>query len=205
VAELDGAGNLVSTFVYGAKTNVPEYVVRGGATYRIVSDHLGSPRRAINVANSSDVPFSAAYTSFGEVSGTGLEWMPFSFAGGGLDLETGLVRFGARDYDAFVGRWTAKDPIRFRSEDGANLYQYVASDPINRADPTGLDSKCKQNCGAGFGVGGLTCIAACTQLKHPAAIGACLVVCLGAVYGATEYCKSKCDEEEDEDERSSCN
>ena len=35
VAELDGAGNLVAQFVYGAKGNVPDYVVRGGATYRV--------------------------------------------------------------------------------------------------------------------------------------------------------------------------
>jgi len=38
VAELDGSGNLVSEFVYGSKSNVPDYVVRGGATYRVISD-----------------------------------------------------------------------------------------------------------------------------------------------------------------------
>jgi RHS repeat-associated protein len=32
----------------------------------------------------------------------------------------GLVRFGARDYDASTGRWTAKDPIRF--DGGYNLF-----------------------------------------------------------------------------------
>ncbi|MGK2858268.1 MAG: hypothetical protein ACSLFQ_13790 [Thermoanaerobaculia bacterium] len=40
VAELDGAGNVVSRFVYGTRTNVPDYMIRGAATYRIVSDHL---------------------------------------------------------------------------------------------------------------------------------------------------------------------
>jgi len=41
-----------------------------------------------------------------------------------------LVRFGARDYDPSVGRWTSKDPILF---DGgqANLYVYVNNDPVN--------------------------------------------------------------------------
>lgn len=28
------------------------------------------------------------------------------------DSDTGLVRFGARDYDSMVGRWTARDPVR---------------------------------------------------------------------------------------------
>ena len=40
-------------------------------------------------------------------------FQPFGFAGGLYDHQTGLVRFGARDYDAEVGRWTAKDPIGF--------------------------------------------------------------------------------------------
>jgi YD repeat-containing protein len=38
VAELDGAGNLVSRFVYGTRINVPEYLVKNGTTYRIVTD-----------------------------------------------------------------------------------------------------------------------------------------------------------------------
>jgi hypothetical protein len=39
-----------------------------------------------------------------------------------------LTRFGARDYDAEVGRWTSKDPIRFAGGD-SNLYGYVLGDP----------------------------------------------------------------------------
>jgi RHS repeat-associated protein len=38
--------------------------------------------------------------------------IPFGFAGGLYDPDTQLVRFAARDYDASVGRWTAKDPGR---------------------------------------------------------------------------------------------
>jgi RHS repeat-associated protein len=58
---------------------------------------------------------------------------------GGLhDAATGLVRFGARDYDARTGRWTAEDPIGFDGGD-ANLYAYVANDPINFFDLNGLE------------------------------------------------------------------
>jgi RHS repeat-associated protein len=101
----------------------------------------------VKVANSADVPFTASYTSFGEMTGTGsgLEWMPFGFAGGIYDADTGLVRFGARDYDSQIGRWTAKDPERWNG--GANLYLYADADPINMIDVMGLDptySQCMQ-------------------------------------------------------------
>ena len=53
------------------------------------------------------------------------------------DRDTGLVRFGARDYDPSVGRWTAKDPIRYSGGE-PNLYGYVVGDPVNLVDWTGM-------------------------------------------------------------------
>jgi uncharacterized protein RhaS with RHS repeats len=47
------------------------------------------------------------------------------------------VRFGFRDYDPDVGRWTAKDPIFFAGG-SADLYGYCLNDPINIIDPNGL-------------------------------------------------------------------
>ena len=86
--------------------------------------------------DSTDRPFVAEYSAWGEVTGTGLDWMPFGFAGGIYDPDTGLVRFGARDCDPVVGRWTGKDPILF---DGGqtNLYVYVGNEPAKWVDPTG--------------------------------------------------------------------
>ncbi|HET7539003.1 MAG TPA: RHS repeat-associated core domain-containing protein [Polyangiaceae bacterium] len=139
VAELDGSGALVSMFVYASNRNVPDYVTRGGKTYRIITDQLGSPRLVVNVADATDVPFRAVYTAFGEATITGTaNFIPFGFAGGLYDSDTGLVRFGARDYDPTTGRWTSKDPKRFNGGQ-ANLYLYVGNDPINRLDPSGRD------------------------------------------------------------------
>ena len=59
------------------------------------------------------------------------------FAGGLNDRDTGLVRFGYRDYDPDIGRWTAKDPILFAGGD-TDLYGYVLNDPINFIDANGL-------------------------------------------------------------------
>ncbi len=66
----------------------------------------------------------------------GFSFHPFGFTGGLYDSQTGLVRFGARDYDAESGRWASKDPIRFDGGD-ANLYRYCGNDAVNFIDPTG--------------------------------------------------------------------
>jgi RHS repeat-associated protein len=138
VAELDGINKIVSRFVYGTKVNVPEYMVKGGITYRIVTDHLGSPRLVINATDGTIVQ-RMEYDEFGQVTAdTAPGFQPFGFAGGLYDPDTKLVRFGARDYDAETGRWTAKDLLMFAGGD-TNLYRYVANDPINFIDPKGQE------------------------------------------------------------------
>jgi RHS repeat-associated protein len=138
IAELDGAGALVSRFVYGTRGNVPEYMVRGGTTYRIITDHLGSPRLVVDAATGAVVE-SVGYDEYGVVvSDSNVGFQPFGYAGGLYDADTALVHFGARDYDAEVGRWTTKDPIGLSGGD-ADFYTYVGDDPINFRDPSGLD------------------------------------------------------------------
>ena len=64
--------------------------------------------------------------------------VPFGFAGGLYDRDTELVRFGFRDYDPDIGRWTAKDPLFFVGGD-TDIYGYVLNDPTNLIDPLGLE------------------------------------------------------------------
>lgn len=136
VAMVDGAGAVLQRYVYGTKSHVPDYVLASGQKYRIVSDHLGSVRMVVNTATGVVVQ-RMDYDEFGRVlSDSAPGWQPFGYAGGIVDGDTGLVRFGARDYDAQIGRWTAKDPIEFMG--GSNFFAYVENDPINRIDPTGL-------------------------------------------------------------------
>ena len=141
VAQLNGSNQIVSQFVYGAHSGAPEYMISGGVTYRIFSDHLGSPRFVVN-STTGQIVEQIAYDEFGNVvSDTNPGFQPFGFAGGLYDVDTGLVRFGARDYDTVAGRWTSKDPIRFDAG-GTNLYGYVLNDPVNRIDPAGLEDTC---------------------------------------------------------------
>lgn len=139
VAELDGNNAIVARFVYGSKVNVPEYMVKGGVTYRLLTDHLGSVRLVVN-SSTGAIAQRLDYDAWGRVTqDTSPGFQPFGFAGGLYDAQTGLVRFGARDYDAEAGRWTAKDPIGFAGGD-MNLFRYVLGNVINVGDPKGLDS-----------------------------------------------------------------
>jgi len=147
VGELDSSGTLVSQFVYGSHVNVPDYMVSQGDTYRILSDQLGSVRLVVR-ASDGTIAQRLDYDQFGRVTlDTSPSFQPFGFAGGLYDPDTGLVRFGRRDYDATIGRWIAKDPILFNGGD-TNLYGYCLNDPVNTMDTTGLavDMSCVNKC-----------------------------------------------------------
>jgi RHS repeat-associated protein len=136
VAELNGGGSVVAHFVYRADSHVPEYVRKAGINYRILTDPNGSVRLVVDAATGAVVQ-QLRYDAFGRILlDTNPGFQPFGFAGGLYDPHTGLSHFGARDYDADAGRFTAKDPIGFRGGD-INLYAYVFNDPLNQVDPEG--------------------------------------------------------------------
>src|SRR6185437_16661553 len=123
----------IKRFGYGSKANVPDLMVmQDGSRHRILSDHLGSPRMVV-AENGGTIEARMDYDEFGVNTQPGL--VPFGFAGGLYDADTGLVRLGARDYDALTGRWTTKDPSGFSG--GFDLYAYSGNDPLNKIDVDG--------------------------------------------------------------------
>jgi RHS repeat-associated protein len=150
IAETDAAGNIVSLFVYGTSALSPDYMIRDGATYRLIRDVQGSVRLVVN-ADTGAIAQRLDYDSFGNVSqDTNTGFQPFGFQSGLYDPETALVHFGARWYDAATGRWLSKDPILLAG--GLNLYAFCENDPVNRIDPFGLDwLENAANFSAGFG------------------------------------------------------
>ncbi len=123
-------------FFYGTKSHVPDYAIKDEIRYTIISDHLGSVRQVINSQTGAIVQ-AQSFDAFGNIENqSGDLLVPFGFAGGLTDQDTGLIRFGARDYDPQSARWTSKDPIKFNG-DTLNIYRYVNNDPVNRLDSNG--------------------------------------------------------------------
>jgi RHS repeat-associated protein len=136
LAVYDGDGNLLMRFGY-ADERVPVAVTAEGVNYYLAYDQVGSLRAVADSAG--NVVKRIDYDSFGNIiADSNPEFrMPFGFAGGLYDPDTELVRFGFRDYDPDVGRWTTKDPIFFAGGD-TDLYGYCISNPVNFIDPDGM-------------------------------------------------------------------
>jgi RHS repeat-associated protein len=136
LAVYDGSDNLVMRFLYG-DSRMPVAMEKGAAVYYLAYDQVGSLRAVAD--GSGNVVKRIEYDSFGNIlSDTNPTFeVPFGFAGGLHDRDTDLIRFGFRDYDPDIGRWTAKDPIGFWGGQ-VDLYGYCLNDPINLVDPSGL-------------------------------------------------------------------
>ncbi len=92
---------------------MPAAMLKEGVTYYLAYEQIGSLRAVADGAG--NVVKRIDYDAFGNIveDSSPLFEIPFGFAGGLHDRDTGLVRFGYRDYDPGVGRWAVKDPVGF--------------------------------------------------------------------------------------------
>lgn len=135
IAEVDPGGAVTARFVYGSKPHVPDYMIVGGNTYAFATDHRGSVRLVVD-ATTGAVVQALRYNAWGVIlEDTNPGFQSFGYAGGLYDADTGLVRFGARDYDPLAGRWLQPDPTGFWGS--LNQYRYAGNDPVNMIDPNG--------------------------------------------------------------------
>jgi|GEM_PF-336589 len=148
IAQLAADDSLVAQFVYAERGNSPSLIIRGGVTYRVIADHLGSPRYVVDTATGA-IADTLGYDEFGVTFESNPGFQPFGFAGGLYDADTKLVHFGAREYDPSIGRFLTKDPLGLGG--GLNVYDYAANDPVNLIDPSGLLFNGAVNAGEGYG------------------------------------------------------
>lgn len=103
-----------------------------GKAYYYLTDALGS------VIATADKTNTYAYSPRGVTRTTHTTEkipQPYRFTAGYQD-PTGLYHLAARYYDPHIGRFTQPDP----SGTEKNPYLYAEGDPVNRIDPSGLDS-----------------------------------------------------------------
>ncbi|GCB37849.1 RHS repeat domain-containing protein [Bacteroides faecalis] len=95
---------------------------------RVVADKDGNVEERNNY-----YPFGGTFTSTNNVQ-------PFKYNGKELDQKNGLnwYDYGARHYDAAIGRWHAIDP-KCEKYNYLSPYVYCNNGPIDKIDPTGED------------------------------------------------------------------
>ena len=136
----DYCGNVVY------ETGVPKllltevgYVTLEDSTYHYyVQDYQGNNRVVINQAG--EVEEVNHYYPFGGVFASTNNVQPYKYNGKELDTKNGLnwYDYGARHYDAAIGRFTTVDP-RYDKHYEISPYTYCGNEPIGRIDPDGND------------------------------------------------------------------
>ena len=104
-----------------------------------IKDHLGN-NRVVADANGT-VEESNQYYPFGlNYANSNSSLQPYKYNGKELDTKNGLnwYDYGARHYDAALGRWHVMDPLSEKYFSGSP-YIYCGSNPVNRIDLFGMD------------------------------------------------------------------
>lgn len=133
--EYDGStGAILRWYAYGLGSNdvLNQMNVVAGTRTILVPDLQGSIIGAFDSSAGGLTKFG--YQPYGTSTSAA---SPFGYTGQRIDPETGgFYYYRARHYSTVFGRFLQVDPVGYSA--GMLLYGYVANDPVNRVDPTGL-------------------------------------------------------------------
>ncbi len=140
IADIDGQGNVVASYVWGEGIDKLLAVTIGGATYYALTDIQGTVWGYVDSQN--NIVARWTYDAWDNVlseyvapSAVALATLRYRFQGREWSAATGLVNFRMRWYDPIVGRWLSKDPIGLSG--GLNLYAFCCNNPMNGIDSFG--------------------------------------------------------------------
>ena len=110
--------------------------VTSPAYYYYLKDHQGNNR--VVVSSGGTVAEVSHYYPFGGVFASSSNVQPYKYNGKELDTKKGLnwYDYGARHYDATLGRWLAVDPLAEKMY-GWSPYAYCFNSPVRYIDPDG--------------------------------------------------------------------
>ena len=116
--------------------------IEGGTYYFYFNDHLGNVRAVIDGGN-HNIQFNHYYPyglPMAETTDGKQNEQPYKYNGKEFERKNGLnwMDYGARMYDAALGRFTTMDPLAEKYY-GVSPYVYCGNNPINRIDPDGKD------------------------------------------------------------------
>ena len=116
--------------------------------YYYLKDHQGNNR--VVVSSGGTVTETNHYYPFGGVFASTGNVQPYKYNGKELDTKKGLnwYDYGARHYDATLGRWFVVDPLAEKYY-GWSPYNYCLNNPISNIDPDGKSVWTKLLKGAG--------------------------------------------------------
>ena len=109
-----------------------------GKYHYYLKDHQGNNRVVIN--QSGTVEETNHYYPFGGVFASTGNTQPYKYNGKELDTKKGLnwYDYGARHYDAALGRFTTNDPLAEKYY-SMSPYTYCADNPVKFIDPNGME------------------------------------------------------------------